>query len=44
MDLGHAEGEFFQVGVYLVLSQGVKNLFNMMQVLFPSIIVNENVI
>jgi hypothetical protein len=40
----HAEGSFFQVGVELVLPQGVKNLLNMMQVLFPSLVVNEDVI
>jgi hypothetical protein len=40
----HAEGEFFQVGVELVLPQSVQNLVNMMQVFFPSLVVNEDVI
>ena len=40
----HAEGEFFQVGIELVLSQGVQNLLNMLQVFDPSLVVNENVI
>jgi hypothetical protein len=40
----HAEGAFFQVGIYLVLSQGVQNLMNMLQVFCPSLDVNENVI
>jgi hypothetical protein len=44
MDLAHAEGEFFQVGVYLVLSQGVQDLLNMLQVFGPSLAINENVI
>jgi hypothetical protein len=30
MDPIHAEGAFFQVGIYLVMSQGVKNLLNML--------------
>jgi hypothetical protein len=44
MDPVHAEGEFFQVGVYLVMLQGVKNLLNMLQVFIPSLDLNENVI
>jgi hypothetical protein len=40
----HAEGEFFQVGVELVLSQGVQNLLNTLQVSCPSLVVNEDVI
>jgi hypothetical protein len=44
MDHVHAKGAFFQVGVYLVLLQGVKNLLNMLQMFCPSLFVNENVI
>jgi hypothetical protein len=44
MDLVHAKRAFFQVGVYLVLSQGVQNLLNMLQVFDQSLDVNENVI
>jgi hypothetical protein len=44
MDPVHAEGEFFQVAIYLVLPQGVKNMLNMLQVFGPSLVVNENVI
>jgi hypothetical protein len=44
MDPVHVEGEFFQVGVQLVLPQGVQNLLNMLQVFGPSLAVNENVI
>jgi hypothetical protein len=40
----HAEGAFFQVGIELVLLQGVQNLLNMLQVLFPSLAVNDDVI
>jgi hypothetical protein len=40
----HAEGAFFQVGVELVLPQGVHNLLNMLQVFYPSLVVNEDVI
>jgi hypothetical protein len=40
----HAEGEFFQVGVELVMSQGVQDLLNMLQVFFPSFTLNEDVI
>jgi hypothetical protein len=40
-----AEGAFFQFGIYLVLCRRVcKNLVNMMQVFFPSLVVNENFI
>jgi hypothetical protein len=44
INLVHAEGEFFQVGVELVFLQGVQNLLNMLQVFCPSLIVNEDVI
>jgi hypothetical protein len=44
MDHFHAEGAFFQVGIYLLLLQGVQNLLNMLQVFFPSLVVNENII
>jgi hypothetical protein len=44
MDPIHAKGSFFQVGVYLVLLQGVQNLMNMLQVFCPSLVVNEYVI
>jgi hypothetical protein len=44
MDLVHDEGAFFQVGIYLVLPQGVQNLLNMLQVFCPILVVNENVI
>jgi hypothetical protein len=40
----HAEGAFFQVGIKLVLSQGVQNLLNMLQVFFLSLVVSEDVI
>jgi hypothetical protein len=39
MDPVHAEGAFFQVGVYIVLPQGVQNLLNMLQVFGPSLVV-----
>ena len=41
---GNAEGAFFQVGVKLVLIQGVQNLLNILQVFGPSLVVNENFI
>jgi hypothetical protein len=44
MDPVHVEGAFFQVGIQLVLPQGVQNLLNMLQVFGPSLAVNENVI
>ena len=44
MDLVHAKGGFLQVGVELVLSESVQNLMNMLQVFFPSLVVNEDVI
>jgi hypothetical protein len=44
MNLVHVEGEFFQVGVELVLLQGVQNLLNMLQVFFPSLVLNEDLI
>ena len=44
MNLVHVEGEFFQVGIEFLLLQGVHNLLNMVQVFFPSIFVNEDVI
>jgi hypothetical protein len=44
MDPVHAEGSFFHVFILLVLSQGVQNLLNMMQVFHPSLVVDEDVI
>jgi hypothetical protein len=44
MDLVHAEGACFQVGIFLMLPQGVQNLLNILQVFGPSLFVNENVI
>jgi hypothetical protein len=44
MDLVHVEGSFFQVGIYLVFPQGVKNLLNMLQVFEPSLVVDEDAI
>ena len=44
MDPIHAEGEFFQVVVELVLPQAMHNLLNMLQVFCPSLDVNEDVI
>jgi hypothetical protein len=38
MDDVHVEGSFFQVGVYLLLSQGVQKLLNMLQVFGPSLV------
>jgi hypothetical protein len=40
----YAKGEFFQVDVELELWRGVQNLLNMLQVFFPSLVVNEDVI
>ena len=40
----HAKGAFLQVGVEFVLSQGVHNLLNMLQVFRPSLVVDEDVI
>jgi hypothetical protein len=44
LDLVHAEGSFFQFGIWLVLLQRLQNLLNMLQVFGPSLVVNENVI
>ena len=44
MDLVHAKGAFFQVGIYLVVLQGVQNLLNMLQVFRPSLDVYEAII
>jgi hypothetical protein len=44
LDPVHAEGTFFQVGIYLVLPQGVKNLLNMLQVFYLSLVVDDDVI
>jgi hypothetical protein len=44
MDLVHAEGAFFQVGIYLLLSEGVQNLLHMIQVFHPSLFVDDDVI
>jgi len=43
-NVAHAEGSFFQVGIYLVLPQGVHNLLNMLQVFRPSLVVDEDAI
>jgi hypothetical protein len=44
MDPIHANKSFFQVGIYLLLPQGVHNLLTMIQMFFRSLVVNEDVI
>jgi hypothetical protein len=44
LDPIHAKGAFFQVGIQLVLSQSAQNLLNMLHVLLPSSIEDEDVI
>ena len=44
LDHVHAKGTFFQVGIYLVLSQSAQNLLNMLHVPLPSSVADEDVI
>jgi hypothetical protein len=44
LDLVHAKRVFFQVGIKLVLSQSAQNLLNMLHVLLPHFIEDEDVI
>jgi hypothetical protein len=44
LDHVHAKGSFFQVGISLVLLQSAQNLLNMMHVLLPSYVEDEDVI
>lgn len=36
-ELGHAKSEFLKIGTQLLLSQGLKDLSNMVEVLFPTL-------
>lgn len=44
LDLAHAKGAFSQVSTQRVLSQSVKNLSNILQVLFSSLVEDEDII
>jgi hypothetical protein len=44
MDPLYVEGEFFQVSIWILLSQSVQNLLNMLQVFCHSLVVDEDVI
>ena len=44
MDLTHAKGAFFQVGTHFVLPKGLKDLSNVLQVFFPTLVEDEDVV
>ena len=44
LDSIHAEWALFQIGVQLVLAQSIEDLLNVLQVLFPCSVVDEDII
>ena len=44
LDLAHAKRAFLQVGTQFVLSKGLKDLSNVLQVFFPTLAEDEDVI
>ena len=44
LNLGQAKGAFLQVSTQLVLSKGLKDLPNMVEVLFPTLAEDQDVI
>ena len=44
LDLGHAKSAFLQIGTQLVLPQCLKNLSDVVEVLFPTLAEDQNVI
>jgi len=44
LNLGHAKSAFLQIGTQLVLSLGLKDLSNMVEVLFPTLAEDQYVI
>lgn len=43
LNLGQAKGAFVQVSTHLVLSQGLKDLSNMVKVFFPTLVEDQDV-
>jgi len=44
LNLGHAKSAFLQVSTQLVLLQGLKDLSNMVEVLFPTMVEDQDFI
>ena len=44
LNLGQAKGTFIEVSTHLVLVQGLKDLSNMVEVLFPTLAEDQDVI
>jgi len=44
LDSAHAKGAFLQVGTHFLLPKGLKDLLNVLQVLFPTLSEDENVV
>jgi len=44
LDLAHAKGAFRQVGTQFVLLKGLKDLPNVLEVFFPTLVEDEDVI
>jgi hypothetical protein len=44
LNLGHAKSAFLQIGTQLVLSQCLEDLSDVVEVLFPSLAEDQNVI
>ena len=44
LKLGQAKGTFLQVDTWFLLSQGLKDLSNMLQVFFPTLVEDEDVV
>ena len=44
VNLGQAKGEFLQVSTQLVFTQGLKDILNMVEVLFPTLVEDQDAI
>ena len=44
LDMVHAKGTFLQFGTYFVLPRGLKYFLTMLQVLFPTLVEDEDVV
>jgi len=44
LNLGHAKSAFLQIGTQLVLAKGLKDPLNMVEVMFPTLVEDQDVI
>jgi len=44
LNLGHTKCAFLQIGTQFVLTQGLEDLWNMVKVLFPTLVKDQGII